>query len=75
MKNAVLRFSGQPRGRRMDTTAALTALLLQGFCRTRMTRFHILQDGTGEQCTWEYAHADGRTASLRVLYPYDTEEN
>ena len=75
MKNAVLRFDGQPRGRRMETATALTELLLQGYCRVKMTRFHILQDGTGEQCTWRYELPDGTGATLRVLYPYDTEES
>lgn len=59
----------------MDTATALTELLLQGYCRVEMTRFHILADGTGEQCTWRYARQDGSSAVLRVLYPYDTEEN
>lgn len=72
MKNdAVIRFSGQPRGRRTDSTAALTMLLVKGYRRAEMTRYHMLQDGSGEQCTWRYVHPEtGASATLRIFYPH-----
>ena len=73
-KNAVIRFTGQPRGRRTDAVAALTFLLERGYRRAELIRYHLLQDGTGEQCTWRYEHPrTGATATLRIFYP-NTED-
>jgi hypothetical protein len=44
-------------------------LLAKGFRRTEMVRYHILQDGSGEECTWRYAHPSGETATIRIFYP------
>lgn len=74
-KNAVLRFTGTPRGRRTDATAALTMLLVKGYRRVEMTRYHLLEDGTGEQCTWRYVHPEtGASATLRIFYPQEQED-
>jgi hypothetical protein len=69
VKNAVLRFSSRKRGERLDAVAGVAALLAKGFRRTEMVRYHILQDGSGEECTWRYAHPSGETATIRIFYP------
>lgn len=70
VNDAVLRFDGQRRGRRLDASAALAALLTRGYRRAAMVRYHLLTDGSGEECTWRYVHTDtGRSATLRIFYP------
>jgi hypothetical protein len=68
--NAILRYEGQARGKRMASEAAFTALQGAGFTQTAVVRVSVARDGRRETVVTDWHNAARGYVKARLTVTY-----